>query len=215
MYPSVPQPVVRRLSLYLREAERLADAGVEKVASHELARGLGVGPAQVRRDLARFGHFGRPGIGYLVAPLVETLRHLLGTDTPLDVVLVGVGDLGRALLRYKGFGRRGFRFVAAFDAAASKTGRSFGGVPVYGMDALSREVRRRRARLAIVAVPADAAQDVAERLHRAGVTGILNFAPTTLNMPGDVSVRPVDLAAQLEQLAFLTGGGRSPRRTPT
>ncbi len=205
-----PDPVVKRLSLYLRQAEHLSARGVETVSSRQLADSLHVSAAQVRKDLAYFGQFGRPGVGYRVRPLVEALRRILGTDRTRSVVLVGAGSLGTALLRYKGFRRRGFRFVAAFDVSPRRVGRRIGTVGVHGMDELPRICKLRRVKLAIVTVPADAAQQVANQLCEAGVKGILNFAPATLATPPGVATGPVDLAAHLEQMSFLVqqaGGG--------
>ena len=198
----IPDPVVRRLSLYLRHAESLAGDGVETVSSRQLAAALHVTAAQVRKDLAYFGHMGRPGVGYRVAPLVNALKEVLGTDRTWRAVLVGVGNLGVALLQYKGFGRRGFRFVAAFDSDPSKHGRRIGGVEIFAMGELPGVIRERGAELGIIAVPAQAAQGVAQRLCRAGVKGILNFAPATLTLPDGVAIDPVDLAAHLERIAY-------------
>jgi redox-sensing transcriptional repressor len=196
---------VRRLSLYLRQAEHLAEQGVDKVSSAQLADSLKVSPAQVRKDLAYFGQFGQPGVGYRVRPLRDELRRILGTDKTWDVVVVGAGSLCRALLRYKGFLRRGFRFVAAFDAAPGKVGKRIGDVTVHRMSELASIVKKHRVKLAILAVPAAAAQEVTDQLCEAGIKGILNFAPATLATPADVAVGPVDLAAHLEQMSFLVG----------
>ncbi|MGC9454756.1 MAG: redox-sensing transcriptional repressor Rex [Phycisphaerae bacterium] len=204
-HQSVPEPVVRRLCLYLRELEALSERGVAKVSSRQMAHDLHVTDAQVRKDLAYFGQFGRPGLGYRVQPLRDELRRILGTDQPLNVIVVGAGDLGRALLRYRGFRRKGFHLVAAFDVAKSKVGTKIGPVPVYHMDRMPEVVRRQDVKLAVVAVPAGAAQEVADALCEAGVGGILNFAPTTLETPEGVAVRLVDLAAHLEQLSFEVG----------
>jgi redox-sensing transcriptional repressor len=190
------------LSLYLRQLEQLAEQRVRKVSSSQLAASLHITAAQVRKDLACFGQFGRPGVGYRVAPLIEQLRRILGTDKTWNVVVVGAGDLGRALLRYKGFERKGFRLVAAFDVSAAKVGKRVGDVVVRHVSDLDQVVRQHDVKLAVVAVPAHAAQEVTEALCRAGVMGILNFAPTVLQTPSGVAVGPVDLAAHLEQLSF-------------
>lgn len=206
-----PDRVVRRLSLYLRQLEHLAERGIDKVSSSQLAGSLQVSAAQVRKDLAHFGQFGRPGVGYRVRPLIDELRRILGTDKTWNVIVVGAGNLGSALLQYKGFLKRGFRFVAAFDVARGKIGRHIGNVRVRHMGELARIVRRHRVKLAILAVPADAAQRVAERLCKAGIKGILNFAPATLAAPPDVAVGPIDLAASLEQMSFAVASGTSTR----
>jgi redox-sensing transcriptional repressor len=207
MVTHIPHSAVKRLSLYLRQLEHLRDKGMRKVSSRQLAGSLMITAEQVRKDLTYFGQFGKPGLGYLVAPLAESLRHILGTDTTQKVLVVGAGDLGRALLRHKGFMQKGFEMVAAFDADASKVGQMIGGVPVYHVRQLSRLARHFRARLAVLAVPAEAAQSIVDTLCRAGVRGILNFAPVTLKTPPGVAVTPVDLAASLEELSFKIGAG--------
>ncbi len=198
----IPTPAVQRLSLYLRRLEELAREGVQKVSSRDLADHLHITAAQLRKDLAYFGQFGRPGVGYRVGPLIHELRHILGTDQTRRVVVVGAGDLGRALLRYRGLRSKGFHVVGAFDIAASKIGRQFGNVTVRHIDDLPAVVRKYDVRLGVIATPSSAAQKVADMLCEAGVKGILNFAPTTLQTPTDVAVGPVDLAATLEQLSF-------------
>lgn len=198
----VPKAVVNRLSLYLREIQHLIAAGHATTSSGRLGRQLGFSDAQVRRDLAYFGHFGQPGVGYRCDELVAAIRGILGTDREWRVAMVGVGNLGRALLGYKGFGSQGFSIVAAFDADQDKTERQVEGVPVYSLEELERIIRAERIELGLLAVPAEAAQQSADRLVSAGVSGILNFAPVTLNLPDGVSHVGVDLATELEQLCF-------------
>ncbi len=204
----IPAPAVQRLSLYLRRLEQLAQEGVRKVSSHDLAESLHITAAQLRKDLAYFGQFGRPGVGYRVEPLIDELRHILGTDRTHPVVVVGVGDLGRALLRYRGFDDKGFKVIAAFDIAPNKIGRRFGHVTVHHIDELPAIVRKHEVRLGVIATPSDVGQKVADTLCKAGIKGILNFAPITLRTPSDVAVWPVDLAATLEQLSFRAHTGR-------
>ena len=199
---AIPQPTVRRLSLYLRHLKQLAGLGIHKVSSGQLAEGLQLGAAQVRRDLATLGQFGQPGIGYRVEPLIRELRLVLGTDRTWNVVLVGVGGLGRALLRYGGFHKGGFEFVAAFDVRKSKIGKRTGGVTVHHVDEMPKVVRDRQAELAIVTVPAAAAAETVTRLSEAGIRGILNFAPASVEPQPGVPVNYVDLTAHLEQLSF-------------
>ena len=201
----VPNPAVQRLSLYLRRLEHLAAKGIEKVSSRQLAASLHITDAQLRKDLAYFGQFGRPGVGYLVQPLVKELRRILGTDKIWPVVLVGAGDLGRALLRYRGFAGKGFKIIAAFDVAWAKIGKRAGSVPVRHIDELPRIIREYSVKLAILAVPPEAAQRTTDMLCKAGILGILSFAPTTLDIPSGVVVRPVDIAAKLEELSFRVG----------
>src|SRR5688572_10070654 len=199
---AVPKAVVNRLSLYLRELEHLVRDGHATTSSTQLGGVLGFSDAQVRKDLAYFGHFGYPGIGYRCDELIVAIRRILGTDQTWTVALVGAGNLGRALLGYRGFQQRGFHFVAAFDIDPGKIGSLIEGVPVQHLDRLPQVTQENRIRLGMIAVPAVAAQSVADRLLAAGVEGILNFAPVTLNLPASVSHAGVDLAIELEQLAF-------------
>ena len=201
----IPSPVVWRLSLYLRQLESLVGEGVEKVSSRSLAGSLQITDTQVRKDLAHFGQFGRPGVGYRVAPLIEHLRRILNTDRIWKVVVVGAGDLGRALLRYKGFRSKGFELVGAFDISESVIGRKIGQIVVQHIDELPKQVAAQGVKLAIVAVPPEHAQEAAERLRAAGIKAILNFAPTILQMPDGLAVRQVDMAAHLEQLSYRVG----------
>jgi redox-sensing transcriptional repressor len=199
---SIPKAVVNRLSLYLRELEHLIRDGHETTSSNRLGSALGFTDAQVRKDLAYFGHFGYPGIGYRCDELISAIKRILGTDQQWPAALVGVGNLGRALLGYRGFPQRGFRIVAAFDAAIEKVGTPIEGLVVQHLDRLPAVALRNKIRLGMIAVPASSAQLVADRLVAVGVEGILNFAPVTINLPESVSQIGVDLAIELEQLAF-------------
>lgn len=198
----VPKAVVSRLSLYLRELQRLLRDGRETISSTQLGKLLGFTDAQVRKDLAYFGQFGYPGIGYRCPELVAKVKEILGTNQPWPLAIIGLGNLGRALLGYRGFSQQGFRIVAAFDVDESKVGRQFDGIPVYHLDRLGEIVPQLQIRLAIIAVPAPAAQKVADVLVSAGVDGILNFAPVTITVPKQVQLEAVDLAIELEQLSF-------------
>ncbi|MBX3424907.1 MAG: redox-sensing transcriptional repressor Rex [Pirellulales bacterium] len=199
---AVPAAVVNRLSMYLRELHHLLAENRQTTSSSQLGRRLGFTDAQVRKDLAHFGHFGHPGIGYRCDELVAEIRKILGTDRTWNVGLVGVGNLGRALLGYRGFEPQGFVIVAAFDSDSSKAGSPVEGVPVYPMESLVEEVRRLRIEIGIVAVPAPFAQPTTDKLVAAGVSGIVNFAPVTVNVPEGVSKVGVDLARELEQVTF-------------
>lgn len=201
-FRDVPKAVVARLSLYLRELQHLVRAGRSTISSTILGQQLGYSDAQVRKDLAYFGHFGYPGIGYRCDELIGAIRHILGTDREWTVAMIGVGNLGQALLGYRGFASQGFSVVAAFDSDPAKIGRTVNGVPVYSLSSLGQIVRDRRITLGLIAVPATAAQSAADELVAAGVAGILNFAPVTLSLPENVSLVGVDLATELEQLCF-------------
>jgi len=198
----VPKAVVNRLSLYLRELQHLLRDGHETTSSNQLGGVLGFSDAQVRKDLAYFGHFGYPGIGYRCDELIAAIRRILGTDRGWPVAMVGTGNLGRALLGYKGFGNQNFRIVAAFDTDPEKIGQAIDGVRVHHLDELAEVVAQHRIKLAMIVVPAPAAQAVADRLVAAGVEGIVNFAPVTILLPEHVSHVGVDLAIELEQLSF-------------
>jgi redox-sensing transcriptional repressor len=205
---NIPEPAVRRLSLYLRELEGLWRAEKRTVSSQELGAALKLTATQIRKDLAYFGQFGHPGIGYDVGELTSRIRRILGTDRTWNVLLVGAGNLGTALSAYRGFARKGFRLVAVFDSDPARIGKSVGADHELRIEALSeipRAVRERDIRLAIIAVPAEGAQDVADVLIRAGIRGLLNFAPVNLNADPTVALSSVDLAVQLEQLSFQVG----------
>lgn len=202
---SIPLPAVRRLSLYLRQLETLAREGIGTVSSKELGQTLGLTDAQVRKDLAYFGQFGHPGIGYRVDDVIRRVRHILGTDKTWHAALVGVGNLGQALAAYGGFVEKGFRLVAVFDSDGAKISQPVTGlndICVQPMSELDATVAKRGILLGIIAIPAEHAQSVADRLVKAGVRGILNFAPTALTVPETVAVSSVDLAVKLEQLSF-------------
>lgn len=198
----VSKAVVSRLSLYLRELQRLERAGVVTTSSNKLGEMLGFTDAQVRKDLANFGQFGYPGVGYRCSELISAIRQIMGTDQRWPVALVGVGNLGRALLGYRGFTNQGFHTVAAFDLDAKIVGAELEGIPVYHVDEVARVVAEKSIQLAILAVPAAAAQEVAEQITAAGILGILNFASVTLKLPHEVTVIGVDLAIEMEQLSF-------------
>jgi redox-sensing transcriptional repressor len=198
---------VGRFSLYLRHLEALLREGISKVSSGQLGEALGITDAQVRKDLAWLGSLGHPGVGYITEELIEAIRRLLGVDRTWLAALVGVGNLGRALLRYRGFEQRGFRLVALFDDDPAKVGQVVEGLTVHGTDVIDRVVRETGAELGVLAVPSEAGQPMADALVAAGVRGLLNFAPVMLRVPSEVRLVSVDLTVQLEQLAFLVQMG--------
>ena len=203
-----PKPVVSRLSLYLRELQHLVRDGLETTSSTRLGSLLGFTDAQVRKDLAYFGQFGYPGVGYRCEELVREIKRILGTDRAWPVVMVGAGNLGRALLKYKGFQQQGFHVVVAIDVDETKVGLTIDGIPIVHLDQLPEIVKQKGIRLAILAVPSTEAQLVADRLVMAGIEGILNFAPVTVSVPKQVNLKGVDLAIQLEQLSFAVLSGK-------
>jgi redox-sensing transcriptional repressor len=198
----IPKAVVTRLSLYLRELQQFLRSGQETISSNKLGRTLGITGAQVRKDFAYFGQFGFPGIGYRCEHLTNEIKRILGTNRIWPVALIGCGNMGRALLGYKGFAKQGFQVLAAFDTNSDLVGSGIEGIPVNSLDDLTAVLTMKKIQLAILAVPTDSAQDVAEKLVKAGVIGILNFAPVTLNLPNRVAIVGVDLALELEQLSF-------------
>lgn len=197
----VPSAVVSRLSLYLRELQQLVRGGSATTSSTQLGRALGFTDAQVRKDLAFFGAFGYPGLGYRCEELITEIKGILGTDRRWPVVIVGIGNLGRALLGYRGFRQKGFEVVAAFETNEAVIGTTIEGTPVFHIDALREFASNHEVKLGVVAVPAEAAQDVADRLVEVGVEGLLNFSPVNLN-DEKAAVVAVDLAIELEQLTF-------------
>ncbi len=199
---TVPRVVVSRLSLYLRELQRLEAAGQETISSGQLGTLLGFSDAQVRKDLGFFGQFGYPGVGYRCDELIRAMRDILGTNHSWSVAMVGAGNLGQALLGYRGFGRQNFTITAAFDADPSKVGKVIQGLRIQPINELADTIQKKGIRLGMVVVPAERAQEAADRLVAAGVEGIVNFAPVMLNLPPHVEVVGVDLAIELEQLSF-------------
>jgi len=200
----VPERTVTRLSIYLRCLEELHTDGLTAVSSMQLAQRFGLNSAQVRKDLAYFGQFGVRGLGYYVGELKHNLERILGLKHDWQVALVGVGNLGSALLAYPGFQRRGFRLSVAFEKDPAKIGGREGRVPIHPIERIGPVLKRRGIRIAILAIPAAGAQAVADQLVAAGVNAILNFAPTQLTVPRGVKVQNVDLSVLLRTLAFHT-----------
>lgn len=202
MTKPIPAPAVKRLSLYLHQLENLAEKGIERISSKELAKSLQFTSAQVRRDLATFGQFGRRGVGYEIGPLTKSLRKIMGTDKTRNIILIGVGNLGRALVRHRGFRRRGFLMVGAFDIKPEKIGKKVGSLKIRHIRQMPRFVKNKNIRLALLTTSASASQEVFDQLARAGIRGVLSFAPGKLQKPPGVAIGQVDIAANLEQLAF-------------
>jgi redox-sensing transcriptional repressor len=200
--PDVPEATVARLPLYLRALHALAERGLTTVSSEALAGASGVGSAKLRKDLSHLGSYGTRGVGYDVDELVRHISAALGLGRRWAVVLVGVGNLGHALAGYGGFDERGFGMVGLFDTDPARVGERVGDLVVRRLDELDDVVRATGASIGVVATPADAAQDVCDRLVAAGVTSVLNFAPTLLQVPPGVDVRKVDLSHELQILSF-------------
>ena len=202
--PKIPKPTARRLSLYLRELETLKEASLISINSNQLGKALGLTGAQVRKDFATFGTFGRPGVGYTIEPLCVRLRQIMGTDRTWDVAVVGAGKVGQAISAYPKFIDRGFRVVAVFDSNPQIIGTEVANHVVRPVADMTRIIPLRNIKLAILSVPVDVAQSLADRLVASGITGILNFAPIRLTVPDGVGVSSVDFSRSLEQLAFET-----------
>ncbi len=203
----------KRLSVYLRCLEDLQAAGVTTVSSQKMAEKFGLNSAQIRKDLACFGEFGVRGVGYVVADLKDQLTRILGLTRDRKVVIIGAGNLGMALADYAGFNAGGFQIVALFDNDGGKIGgRSRGGVPVLDMDTLPQVMRREKANIAVLAVPAAAAQKVLDLVSRAGIKAILNFAPAQLKVRPGITLKAVDLKIQLENLVFHLARAEEARR---
>lgn len=198
----VPNIVVSRLPLYLRALTHLADRGQSVTSSLELGRTLSISPAQIRKDLSYFGEFGKQGMGYEVERLIGALRRILQLDRTWDAALIGGGHLGTAIAQYGGFTNRGFRITGVFDAEPSKVGRWLGSLAVQPMDELESWLAESGVRLAIVAVPASAAQAVTDRLVRAGVKAILNYAPINLEVPPEVRIHHIDPLIGLQAMTY-------------
>lgn len=188
----------------MRCLARLHENGIGTVSSEALAKAAGVKSTQLRKDLAYFGTFGTRGLGYDVTELFQKISEELGTSRLQPVILVGVGHLGLALLSYRGFEKEGFEIVAAFDAEPRRKRDKETKQPIYGMDELPAFVCKNNVRMAILTVPAAAAQEVANQLIQAGITGILNFSPIVLSVPEEVMVNNVNLAIELENLSYFT-----------
>lgn len=198
----IPDVAVRRLPVYLRALGELAERHVEIVSSAELARRTGFSSEQIRKDLAYFGAFGTRGVGYRTAVLRDRLRAILGLDRNPRAALVGAGHLGTALARYALTRDQGVRIAAIFDNDPARIGTEVAGVIVQPVDRLEASCREAGIRIGIVAVPAGAAQSVADALVRGGVRAVLNFAPVKLRVPRGVYVQDVDLSMELQSLAY-------------
>jgi redox-sensing transcriptional repressor len=199
---TIPRKTVYRLSVYLRCLLRLQENGIETVSSEALAKVAGVKSTQLRKDLACFGQFGTRGLGYAVRALAKRISDELGTTRLQPVILVGAGNLGRALLTYQGFEKEGFEIVAGFDERPSRVARKHLKQPILPVNQLAAFTKRHHIRMAILAVPAAVAQEVANQLVEAGIMGILNFSPNVLSVPEEVMVNNVNLAIELENLGY-------------
>jgi len=201
----IPEATIIRLSVYSRHLTEVDRKGIITTSSGDIADGVGVSPAQVRKDLAYFGEFGTRGVGYNVKDLRQHILRILGLSVDWSVTLVGAGNLGLALSSYKGFSERGFIITSIFDSDPAKVGTLIEGVEILPIEQLEVVVKQNHTQIGIVAVPAVVAQDIADQLIKAGVQAILNFAPVVLNVPPEIELRNVDLVVNLEVLTFNVG----------
>ncbi|HEY4693976.1 MAG TPA: redox-sensing transcriptional repressor Rex [Bellilinea sp.] len=202
---SIPDIVVGRLPRYLRALEYMLRNGIKTTSSQELGESIGISAAQIRKDLSQFGEFGKQGTGYSVRYLVDQLQAILHVNQSWDLVLVGVGDLGTALAAYQGFINRGFHIVLAFDNNPIKVGKKIGGLPIYSMEELEKRVSTSKAKIAMLTVPASAAQETADKLIKSGIRAILNYAPMQLNVPSDIHVEYIDPVTKLQHMTYYLG----------
>jgi len=198
----VPDIVVGRLPIYLRALNHLLETGQEFTSSQELGQILGIGSAQIRKDLSHFGEFGKQGTGYEISYLAEQISKILNVDREWSAALVGFGDLGQAIAHYGGFASKGFHIDVIFDTDPEKIGQQAGKATVQTIEELKETISAQKIKMAIIATPASAAQDVASQLVEAGVRAILNYAPITLNVPDHVRVQYIDPVVHLQKMTY-------------
>ena len=199
---SVPDIVVGRLPLYLRALSQMAANGKEITSSQELGERLGISSAQIRKDLSQFGEFGKQGTGYNIAYLTDQLRRILKVDRVWDVVLVGAGDLGRAIAHYAGFVDRGYRVVAVFDNDPGKVGTVVGAFTIEDIVRLPQQIRARSVAVAMLAVPQAAAQAISDTLVESGIKAILCYAPTSIQVPKGIYVQYIDPVLHMQRMTY-------------
>lgn len=204
--PKIPEATIMRLSVYSRYLAEIDRKGIITISSGDIAEGVGVSPAQVRKDLAYFGEFGIRGVGYNVKDLHRNILRILGLSNQWNMTLVGLGNLGLALSTYKGFRERGFIITSIFDNDPQKIGMVIDGVEVMPVEKIEEVVPKTKTQIGAITVPASSAQEIADKLVKSGVKAILNFAPVVLNVPPEVELRNVDLSVNLEVLTFNLGG---------
>ena len=198
----IPDIIIGRLPVYLRALQRLADKGVLTTSSQELGELIGISAAQIRKDISQFGEFGKQGTGYSIPFLIERLQDILKVDRVWDMAIVGTGDIGHALARYNGFMNRGFRVSLLFDNDPQKIGQKIGDFEVFGLAVMPEKIKQQKIKIAVLTVPASAAQEMADQLVKAGVKAILNYAPTSLSVPDDVHVQYIDPVTHLQRMTY-------------
>jgi len=198
----IPDIIIGRLPIYLRALQRLTERGVQTTSSQELSERVGISAAQIRKDISQFGEFGKQGTGYNIAFLMDRLREILKVDRIWDVAVVGMGDMGHALARYQGFVNRGFRILMVFDNDPAKIGQKIGDFTVEDTAGMIERIRAAGIQIAMLTVPAAAAQEVVDKLVQAGVKSILNYAPISINVPAGVRVQYIDPSIHLQRMTY-------------
>ena len=198
----IPDIIIGRLPVYLRALQRLADKGVLNTSSQELGEMIGISAAQIRKDISQFGEFGKQGTGYSIPFLVDRLRSILKVDRVWDMAVVGMGDIGHALARYNGFANRGFHVSMVFDNDSTKIGQKVGEFEIFSTAVIVEKLKQQKIKVAVLTVPAAAAQEIADQLVKAGVKAILNYAPISLNVPDDVHVQYIDPVTHLQRMTY-------------
>lgn len=198
----IPDIIIGRLPVYLRALQRLSAKGIQTTSSQELGEIVGISAAQIRKDISQFGEFGKQGTGYSIPFLIERLKDILKVNRVWEVVIVGMGDMGHALARYNGFSNRGFIIKMLFDNDPKKIGQKVGDFEILDISTLAEKIKQNKIKIAMVTVPAAAAQEVAEQLVKAGVKAILNYAPTSITVPAGVRVQHIDPATHLQRMTY-------------
>jgi redox-sensing transcriptional repressor len=198
----IPDIIIGRLPLYLRTLQRMADNGIQTTSSQDLGEHVGISAAQIRKDISQFGEFGKQGTGYNIQFLLDKLREILKVDRTWDVALIGAGDIGHALAHYNGLSNRGFQIMMVFDNAPAKIGNTIGKFKIEDVHNMVERIQSAGIKVAVLTVPASAAQEVADKLVQAGVKAILNYAPISINVPPGVKVQHTDPATHLQRMTY-------------
>lgn len=198
----IPDIIIGRLPVYLRALQRLSEKGILTTSSQELGGIVGISAAQIRKDISQFGEFGKQGTGYSIPFLIERLKDILKVYRVWDVIIVGMGDIGHALARYNGFANRGFRITMVFDNDPQKIGQRVGEFEIHDTGTLVEKIKQNKIKIAMLTVPAVAAQEMTDQLVKAGVKAILNYAPTSLNVPENVKVQYTDPVTHLQRMTY-------------
>jgi redox-sensing transcriptional repressor len=198
----IPDIIIGRLPVYLRALQQLSENGILTTSSQELGEIIGISAAQIRKDISQFGEFGKQGTGYSVPFLIERLRDILKVNRVWEVVIVGMGDIGHALARYNGFTNRGFHISMVFDNDLQKVGQKAGEYEILDTAVMAEKIKQNKIKIAMLTVPAAFAQEMTDQLVKAGVKAILNYAPTSLNVPSHVHVQYIDPATHLQRMTY-------------